>query len=223
MSDIRIATTTIEHMEKLLKIVRSGFRFGVVPLVLMLLGTIVMFALTLITDGSLAQAPFSPQTALAVLVVLAFFCVMLSLAGIAFALSLQLAQRIGGKMPEGAVAIALGMLFSVVLASAVPLLRETAASFGCAQDGTVWQAICATNTAIAGSEQIASVWSTFTAILLGYAAVTGLVIGGMVAESRGITVMREAAPQAIPVHLTRKPAMTRDQWLKKFREEDSVS
>ncbi len=209
-------------MKKLLKIVRTGFGFGIVPLILMLIGTVAMFLLTLISDGSLVNAPFAPQTALAVLLMLAFYGVMISLAGIAFALSLMLAERIGGKMPESATAIALGMLFTVVLASAVPLLRETAARVGCADTGVIAQSICETNRLITTSERALSTWTTFTAVLLGYAAIAGLVTGGLVAEARGITVIREAAPQPIPIHMTRKPAMTRDQWLKKFREEDGA-
>jgi hypothetical protein len=209
-------------MNKLLKIVRAGFSFGIVPFLLLFVGTIAMYVLSYLADGTIASAPMAPSTVAAMLMMFASFGLMLSLAGIAFAGSLHLAKRIGGSMPEGALAIVLGTLFAVLLTAAVPLMRPLATSIGCGSSFSLLQTICVTNELLSTSQQASNLFTAVVALMLGYAAVVGLVIGGMVAESHDIVVMAAPKPQAVPAHLTRKPALTRDQWLKKFADDDSA-
>jgi hypothetical protein len=206
-------------MNNQLKIVRAGFGFGIVPFVLLLLGSVVMYLFTFLGDGNLDGAPIAPSTTVAMLMMFVSFGVMLALAGIAFASSLQLAKRIGGRMPEGAVAVVLGTLFAVALTAAVPLMRPLAVGIGCSSEASLLRTICATDALLQASQQASNVFSAVVLLMLGYAAVVGLVIGGMVAETHDIVVVGPVKPQAIPAHMLRKPALTRDEWLRKFAEE----
>jgi hypothetical protein len=209
-------------MNNLLKIVRAGFGFGIVPFVLLLLGSAVMYVITYLTDGSIEAAPITPSTTVAMLLMFASFGVMLALAGIVFASSLQLAKRIGGRMPEGAVAVVLGTLFAVALTASVPLMRPLAVGIGCGSEASLLRTICTTDEMLLASQQASNVFSAVVMLMLGYAAVVGLVIGGMVAETHDIVVVGPVKPQAIPAHMLRKPALTRDEWLRKFDEDDQV-
>jgi hypothetical protein len=210
-------------MNKLLRIVRAGFGFGIVPFLLLALGSAVMYVISYLSDGSLANAPIAPSTTVAMMMMFATFGVMLSLAGIAFAGTLRLAKRIGGRMPEGTVAVVLGTLFAVSLTAAVPMMRPLAVGIGCASDGALLRTICATHALLATSQQAANVFTAVILLLLGYAGVAGLVIGGMVAETHDIVIAEPVKAQAIPAHILRKPALTRDEWLRKFAEEDQQS
>lgn len=208
-------------MNKLAKIFWSGFTFGMAPFLLTLIGTAAILGVTFVTGrGSFDNSPFAPETAVGILVLFGTLSVLLALSGLCFVGSLKLAQVVGGRMPDGALAVTLGTLFAVVLTAAIPFLREPIATLSCADAAWVTQSICKTNALLTASEQASWVWSILVPLMLGYAAVVGLVIGGTVAESRGIAVMPDKT-ESIPQHLTRRPAMTREQFMANYGAKDA--
>ena len=208
-------------MNKLTKIFWSGFAFGMAPFVLTLIGTAAILGVTFVTGrGSFDNSPFAPETAIGILFLFGALSVLLAFSGLCFVGSLKLAEAVGGRMPDGALAVTLGTLFAVVLTAAIPFLREPVAALSCVDGAWVAQSICKSNALLTESSQAAWVWSILVPLMLGYAAVVGLVIGGTVAESRGIAVMPDKA-EVIPQHLMRRPAMTREQFLTNYGAKDA--
>jgi hypothetical protein len=208
-------------MKNLLKVMRAGLGFGIAPLVLVGLGGGTFLGLTVLTEGGLDKAPFRLETLVALLGILAMFAVALALAGVAFALSLGLAKRIGGRMPDGALAVVMGTLFGVVFAAALVMLRDPLGRVACGYGHWISGAICEMNTAIGTQLEFADLWRMLSLMLVGYGGISGLVIGGTVAETRGIKVVSPVKQEAAPQHLNKR-YRTREEILAKVRAEEAA-
>jgi hypothetical protein len=205
-------------MKHILVITRSGFRLGLAPVIIIGLVAFAMFGMAIITDGNIGAAPFRPEPVFALMVMFAALGALLSLAGLALGSSLYLAALFGGRMPEGAVAIVLGTLFAVLTSSLIILLRAPAGALACQTTGWAAQAICATNTALETTEAGFQAWRILIGVIMLYASIAGLVIGGAVAELRGITIVAERKV-IMPKHMLRRVAITRAEWLRRLADE----
>lgn len=205
-------------MKHILFITRSGFRLGLAPVILIGLVAFAMFGMAIITDGNIGAAPFRPEPVFALMVMFTALGVLLSLAGLALGSSLYLAALFGGRMPEGVVAVVLGTLFAVLMSSLIILLRAPVAALACSTTGWAAQAICASNTALETTEAGFMTWRILIGVIMLYASIAGLVIGGAVAELRGITIVAERKV-IVPTHMLRRAAITRAEWLRRLAEE----
>ncbi len=208
-------------MKNVVKIARSGFGFGIAPLLVVLLGGGTILGLSTYSDGSGMDSPFTVTSWVAMLGILSAFAVLLSIAGLAFGLSLSIAKRIGGRMPDGALAVVMGTLFAVVFAASLIMLRDPLGRLTCGFEHWTARAVCEVNTLINTQPAHIDAWNTIQMMLIFYAAVVGLVIGGTVAETRGINIVAPSKPEAAPAHLNRR-YRTREEILAKVRAEEAA-
>jgi hypothetical protein len=209
-------------MKNIVKIAKSGFSFGLAPLILVLLGGGTILGLSTFGGGTGMESPFTVTSWVAMLGILTAFALLLGIAGVVFGFSLSLAKRIGGRMPDGALAVVMGTLFAVVFAASLIVLRDPLGRIACGFEHWTARAVCEVNAQINTQPGHTDAWRTIQMMLMFYASIVGLVIGGTVAETRGINIVTPAKAEAAPTHLNKR-YRTRDEILAKVRAEEAAA